>query len=55
MQASMKIGEAVYAAQQGGEGGDDDGAAGPGTSAKDDVIDADFREVNDDDGKKKSA
>jgi molecular chaperone DnaK len=55
MQASMKIGEAVYAAQQAGEGGGDDGAAGPGTSAKDDVIDADFREVNDDDGKKKSA
>ena len=50
----MKIGEAVYAAQQGGDGGDD-GAAGPGASAKDDVIDADFREVNDDDGKKKSA
>jgi molecular chaperone DnaK len=55
MQASMKIGEAVYAAQQGGEGRDDDGTAGPGGTAKDDVIDADFREVNDDDGKKKSA
>ena len=52
MQASMKLGEAMYKAQQ---------AAGPGAAgragaegqAKDDVIDADFKEVDDD--KKKSA
>jgi molecular chaperone DnaK len=48
MQAQMKLGEAMYKAQQ---------AAGPEAGAeagpKDDVIDADFREVDDD--KKKSA
>src|SRR5579863_1507246 len=50
MQAQMKLGEAMYKAQQ---------AAGPEAEAgaqagpKDDVIDADFREVDDD--KKKSA
>jgi molecular chaperone DnaK len=50
MQAQMKLGEAMYKAQQ---------AAGPGTAegaegqAKDDVIDAEFKEVDDD--KKKSA
>jgi molecular chaperone DnaK len=48
MQASMKLGEAMYKAQQGGEQAD--GEAKP----QDDVIDADFREVGDDD-KKKSA
>jgi molecular chaperone DnaK len=49
MQAQMKLGEAMYKAQQ---------AAGPEAGqqggAKDDVIDADFKEVGDDD-KKKSA
>ena len=43
-QASMKLGEAMYAAQQGGEG-DSDG------SGPDDVVDAEFEEVNED-GKK---
>ncbi|OYZ67063.1 MAG: molecular chaperone DnaK [Rhizobiales bacterium 24-66-13] len=45
-QVSLKLGEAMYAAQQGGE---------PGASAKpaDDVVDAEFTEVDDD--KKKSA
>jgi molecular chaperone DnaK len=43
-QASMKLGEAMYAAQQGGE--DDSESAGP-----DDVVDAEFEEVNED-GKK---
>jgi molecular chaperone DnaK len=49
MQAQMKLGEAMYKASQaaGPEGGA--GAQGP----KDDVIDAEFREVDDD--KKKSA
>ena len=51
LQASMKLGEAMYAAQA----ADGEGAA-PGGGAKpdEDVIDADFREVGDDD-KKKSA
>ncbi|SFK23239.1 molecular chaperone DnaK [Methylocapsa palsarum] len=51
MQASMKLGEAIYKGQggPGAEGGHD---AGP--EAKDDVIDADFKEVGPDD-KKKSA
>ena len=45
-QASLKLGEAMYASQQGGEG---DAGAAP----KDDVVDAEFTEVDDD--KKKSA
>jgi len=56
VQASLKIGEAVYGAQaaagQGGEGGGDPGAKGAGD---DKVVDADFEEVKDDKGKKKSA
>ena len=55
-QAAMKIGEAIYAAQQ-GAGDEPDGEAGSGdaaTSSGDDkVVDADFEEVKDD--KKKSA
>jgi molecular chaperone DnaK len=52
-QASMKLGEAMYAAQQqgGGPGGDSGGTAGDGK--KEDVVDAEFTEVDDD--KKKSA
>ena len=48
MQASMKLGEAMYKAQQGGEQAEGE------QKPQDDVIDADFREVGDDD-KKKSA
>jgi molecular chaperone DnaK len=48
MQAQMKLGEAMYKAQA-ASGAEGTGAEGP----KDDVIDADFREVDDD--KKKSA
>jgi molecular chaperone DnaK len=45
-QASMKLGEAMYAAQQGGE-------AQPDSSAgDDDVVDAEFEEVGDEDDKK---
>ncbi|WP_029349845.1 molecular chaperone DnaK [Bosea sp. 117] len=44
-QASLKLGEAMYAAQQGGDEG--------GSAPKDDVVDAEFTEVDDD--KKKSA
>ena len=45
IQASMKLGEAMYASQQGGEG--EDGA----DAASDDVVDAEFEEVSDDDRK----
>ena len=48
IQASMKLGEAMYAAQQGGEA-----AEGAAEASSDDVVDAEFEEVNDDD--KKSA
>jgi len=49
-QVSMKLGEAMYAQQQGGDGGGD---AGGSSGEKDDVVDAEFTEVDDD--KKKSA
>ena len=51
VQASMKLGEAMYKAQQAGEGAE---GAAPQDAHKDDVIDADFKEVGGDD-KKKSA
>ncbi len=57
MQASMKLGEAMYAASQtegaaAADGGDEHAAE----AKKDDVIDADFKDVSDDKGdKKKSA
>ena len=51
MQAQMKLGEAMYKAQQ-ASGAPGEGAAA-GEQAKDDVIDAEFREVDDD--KKKSS
>jgi molecular chaperone DnaK len=56
-QAAMKIGEAMYAGQpSGGDAGADDDAtkASSGTSAGSDenVVDADFEEVKDDDDKK---
>jgi molecular chaperone DnaK len=56
MQASMKLGEAMYAAQQAAnEGGGDhpEGGAGGGPK-KDDVIDADFQEVDEQDKKKRA-
>jgi molecular chaperone DnaK len=49
--ASMKLGEAMYNAQQ--QGGDGGGDAGGSSDQKDDVVDAEFTEVDDD--KKKSA
>jgi len=61
-QASMKLGEAMYRAQQsggdggagGGSGPTGGGSAGPGGGSRDEgVVDADFEEVDDD--KKKSA
>ncbi|MGA8818371.1 MAG: Hsp70 family protein, partial [Xanthobacteraceae bacterium] len=54
-QASMKLGEAMYkqsADQQPGSGGSDGGAA---EGKKDDVVDAEFTEVDDDKKNKKSA
>ncbi|KAB1073616.1 molecular chaperone DnaK [Methylobacterium planeticum] len=52
MQASMKLGEAMYAASQGGEAGPE--AAAAGAEKKDDVIDADFQEVDEKDQKKRA-
>jgi molecular chaperone DnaK len=46
IQASMKLGEAMYAAQQGA--GDDTGGAQQASSDGDDVVDAEFEEVDDD-------
>ncbi|PTM40136.1 molecular chaperone DnaK [Bosea sp. 124] len=55
MQASMKLGEAMYAASQ-AEGATDEGAPDADAKKEDDVIDADFKDVSDDKGdKKKSA
>src|SRR5919106_1587540 len=52
MQASMKLGEAMYAASQAAnEGGPDEGEGGP---KKDDVIDADFQEVEEQEKKKRA-
>src|SRR5215472_6709756 len=50
-QASMKLGEAMYKAQEGAGGAAPGGA--PGGAKKDDVVDAEYTEVDDD--KKKSA
>jgi molecular chaperone DnaK len=55
MQASMKLGEAMYAASQAAEANAPEGAA-EDEAKKDDVIDADFKDVSDGEGdKKKSA
>jgi molecular chaperone DnaK len=50
IQASMKLGEAMYSAQQGGPADSQ-----PEEAGSDDVVDAEFEEVGDDDDKKKSA
>ncbi len=54
-QASMKLGEAMYQAEaeanETGEGGGDDTASSAG-SGDDDVVDADFEEIQDDDNQK---
>ena len=53
----MKLGEEIYKAQQeaeqAGEAGGDTGAAG--VNPDEDVVDADFEEVDDDDDKNKGA
>jgi molecular chaperone DnaK len=53
-QASMKLGEAMYKAQAAGAQAGGEPGAGPEATKNDDVIDADFKEVDGDD-KKKSA
>jgi molecular chaperone DnaK len=52
MQASMKLGEAMYKAQAAQQ--PDGGEAATDAGKKDDVIDADFKEVQDDDKKKRA-
>jgi molecular chaperone DnaK len=55
-QASMKLGEAMYKQGEGGGGGGDAGGPDAGAGAKkDDVVDAEFTEVDDDKKNKKSA
>ncbi|MFL5457849.1 MAG: Hsp70 family protein, partial [Myxococcales bacterium] len=51
MQASMKLGEAMYQASQAAEGQAGDAAQ---QAPKDDVIDADFQEVDGGDKKKRA-
>ena len=50
-EASMKLGEAMYQSQQAGAE-DDTPSDGPGGPSEEDVVDADFEEVDDDDQKK---
>ena len=52
-QLSMKLGEAMYRAQAEGGGGDGSGGDASGGTGDENVVDADFEEVDDD--KKKSA
>ncbi|SFL25109.1 molecular chaperone DnaK [Methylobacterium pseudosasicola] len=52
MQASMKLGEAMYSANQGA--GPEAGAEAGASEKKDDVIDADFQEVDEKDQKKRA-
>ena len=52
IQASMKLGEAMYAAQQGSEGPASDADAAAHGGHAEDVVDAEFEEVDGDDHKK---
>jgi molecular chaperone DnaK len=52
-QVAMKLGEAMYKSQQANDGGDDAGGDGEAGGKAEDVVDAEFEEVDDD--KKKSA
>ena len=55
-QVSMKLGEAMYKqASEQQAGSDGDAGAGGGDGKKDDVVDAEFTEVDDDKKNKKSA
>jgi molecular chaperone DnaK len=51
-QASMKLGEAMYQSTQGASGGAEGGPSAEAGSPDEDVVDVDFEEVKDDDGKK---
>ncbi|MCZ3380342.1 molecular chaperone DnaK [Rhizobium sp. AG207R] len=51
MEVSMKLGQAIYEAQQAEAGSGDASAAG----GKDDVVDADYEEIKDEDDRKRSA
>ena len=53
-QASMKLGEAMYKQQADAQGGQPGGDAGAAAEKKEDVVDAEFTEVNDDKNGKKS-
>ncbi len=53
-QASMKLGEAVYKANQAAAGGDTDANASGGTGGDGKVVDAEFEEVKDEDESKKN-
>ncbi|MGH6907489.1 MAG: molecular chaperone DnaK [Aestuariivirga sp.] len=48
-QAAMKLGEALYKAQSAGEPGGTPGDGAAASEAADDIVDADFEEVKDDD------
>jgi len=54
-QASMKLGEAMYSQAQGGAPGAGPGADTAAAGSKEDVVDAEFTEVDDDKKNKKSA
>jgi molecular chaperone DnaK len=57
-QASMKLGEAMYKQAEQQPGGDAQGSGAQGSGAegkKEDVVDAEFTEVDDDKKNKKSA
>jgi molecular chaperone DnaK len=51
MEVSMKLGQAIYESQQAEAGSGDASAAG----GKDDVVDADYEEIKDEDDRKRSA
>ena len=54
-EASMKMGQAIYEAQQSEEEAAAAADAAADSASTDDVVDADFEEINDDDDEKKSA
>ena len=54
-EASMKLGQAMYEAQQAEEEASASADAARDAAADDDVVDADFEEIDDDDDQKKSA
>ncbi|MEC9343110.1 MAG: Hsp70 family protein, partial [Pseudomonadota bacterium] len=53
--ASMKLGQAMYEAAQAAEQAEGEAAAAQDAAKDEDVVDADFEEIDDDEDKKKSA